>query len=132
MPLLNDQIRKDVQAMLADLPNSVTMKVFTQQFECQYCRETRELVEEVAAVSDQISVEVWHSSVTGGRLPDRQDPGRHRRGQGLRGALYIPSGYEFGALTMISSWCRRMIRLAAARRSPAGPADPHPGPHNFT
>jgi len=59
MALLNDKIRKEVQSMLADLPNPVTFKVFTQEFECEYCHETRELIEEVAAVSDKLSVEVY-------------------------------------------------------------------------
>jgi pantetheine-phosphate adenylyltransferase len=37
-----------IRAALADVSQPVTFKVFTQPFECQYCKETRELVEEVA------------------------------------------------------------------------------------
>ena len=33
--------------------------MFTQEMECQYCRETRQISEEVASLSDNISVEVY-------------------------------------------------------------------------
>jgi alkyl hydroperoxide reductase subunit AhpF len=59
MALLNEQIRKDVQQMLADVKTPVVFKVFTQPIECQYCKETRELVEEVASLSDKLSVEIY-------------------------------------------------------------------------
>ena len=59
MALLNEQIRKEVRSALADVANPVTFKVFTQAFECQYCKETRELIEEVASLSDKLSVEVY-------------------------------------------------------------------------
>ncbi len=59
MALLNDKIRNDVRTILTEVKNPVTFKVFTQAFECQYCEETRELVEEVAALSDKLSVEVY-------------------------------------------------------------------------
>ena len=59
MALLNEKIRKEVRAALADVSQPVTFKVFTQPFECQYCKETRELVEEVASLSDKVSVEVY-------------------------------------------------------------------------
>ena len=59
MALLNEKIRKEVRAALADVQQPVTLKVFTQTFECQYCKETRELIEEVAALSPNVSVEVY-------------------------------------------------------------------------
>jgi alkyl hydroperoxide reductase subunit AhpF len=103
MPLLNDKIRKDVQAMLADVKHPVTLKVFTQEMECLYCKETRELVEEVAALSDQVSVEVY--DFVGDRLiaeglgidkiPAVAVVGAKDYGVRLYG---IPSGYEFGTL----------------------------------
>ena len=35
MALLNEKIRKEVRAALADVKQPVTLKVFTQTFECQ-------------------------------------------------------------------------------------------------
>ena len=103
MALLNDRVRKEVRSHLADLTNPVTFKVFTQAFECEYCRETRELVEEVASLSDQIKVEVYDfekdKSVADrygiDKIPALAVMGAKDYGVRLYG---IPSGYEFTTL----------------------------------
>jgi glutaredoxin-like protein len=59
MPLLDEKTRGEVTAELADLEKPVKLVMFTQDFECQFCRETRELCEEVAELSDQIAVEIY-------------------------------------------------------------------------
>ena len=81
--------------------------LFTQEMECQYCTETRELATEVAGLSDKIEVEIYDfvadkeivetygidkipamAIVKGGDEP---------KDYGIR--LYgIPSGYEFSTL----------------------------------
>ncbi len=103
MALLNEQIRKEVRSVLADVANPVTFKVFTQAFECQYCKETRELVEEVAALSDKVSVEVYDfekdkalaDSLGIDKVPGVAVVGAKDYGIRMFG---IPSGYEFGSL----------------------------------
>jgi glutaredoxin-like protein len=103
MALLNDKIRSDVRTILTEVKNPVTFKVFTQAFECQYCVETRELVEEVAALSDQLSVEVYDfekdSAVAEAhgidKIPAVAIVGAKDYGVRLDG---IPAGYEFGTL----------------------------------
>jgi glutaredoxin-like protein len=103
MALLNAQIRKDVQQSLADVAHPVTFKVFTQALECQYCKETRELVEEVAALSDKLSVEVYDfekdrelaDSLGIDKIPGIAVVGQKDYGIRMFG---IPSGYEFGSL----------------------------------
>jgi glutaredoxin-like protein len=103
MPLLNEQIRNEVQSMLADLPGQVTFKVFTQEFECEYCKETRELIEEVASLSDKLSVEVYDfvrdedvaASLGIDKIPAVAIVGAKDYGIRLYG---IPAGYEFGSL----------------------------------
>ncbi len=103
MALLNAQIRKDVTEALADVANPVTFKVFTQKFECQYCKETRELIEEVAELSDKVSVEVYDfeadkalaDSLGIDKVPGVAVVGRKDYGIRMFG---IPSGYEFGSL----------------------------------
>lgn len=42
------ETREQVKRELADLADPVQLVVFTQEFECQYCAETRQLVEEMA------------------------------------------------------------------------------------
>jgi glutaredoxin-like protein len=103
MALLNDSIRKEVKAALADVKNPVTFKVFTQQLECQYCKETRELVEEVTALSPQLKVEVYDfvqdkaiaDSLGIDKIPAVAIVGAKDYGVRLYG---IPSGYEFSTL----------------------------------
>jgi glutaredoxin-like protein len=103
MPLLNDQIRNDVREMLSDLANPVSLVVFTQAEECEYCDETRQLAEEVAALSEKISVEVYdfaRDGETARKYGIDKSPAIAvfgARDYGIR--LYgIPSGYEFGTL----------------------------------
>ncbi len=103
MALLNEEIRKDVASMLADIKTPVTLKMFTQEEDCQYCKETRELVEEVAALSDHISVEVYDfdadklaaAELGIDKVPAVAVVGAKDYGVRLYG---IPSGYEFGTL----------------------------------
>lgn len=103
MSLLNDEVRKDVKAALADVKQPVTLKVFTQALECQYCQETRELAEEVAALSDQLSIETYDfvedkalaDKLGIDKIPAMAIIGAKDYGVRLFG---IPSGYEFGTL----------------------------------
>jgi glutaredoxin-like protein len=103
MALLNERIRGEVRSMLADLEKPVTFKMFTQEFECQYCKETRELVEEVAALSDRLSVEVYDfekdrpaaDALGIDKIPAIAIVGAKDYGIRLYG---IPAGYEFGSL----------------------------------
>lgn len=103
MALLNAQIRKDVTEALSDVAHPVTFKVFTQNFECQYCKETRELIEEVAELSDKVSIEVYDFEADkelADSLGIDKVPGVAVIGQkdyGIR-MFGIPSGYEFGSL----------------------------------
>ena len=103
MPLLNDQIRDDVREMLSEVANPVSLLVFTQADQCEYCDETRELAEEVASLSEQISVEVYDFDKDGeiakeygiDKFPAIAVLGAKDYGIRLYG---IPSGYEFGTL----------------------------------
>ena len=101
--LLNAEIRKDVQAALANVENPVNFKVFTQESDCEYCAETRGLIEEVAALSEKLSVEVYDlvkdaaiaESLGVDKAPAVAVIGKKDYGIRMFG---IPSGYEFGSL----------------------------------
>lgn len=60
MALLSDRDSKDVRAQLASLTGPVTLVNFTQELACQYCRETEQLLKEVAALSDKIRLEIYN------------------------------------------------------------------------
>lgn len=118
MALLNSSIKKQVQAALdARMKDPVRLVLFTQgdaslttaaggfAIECEFCGQTRELLEEVASLSPKVSLDVRDllaDADTAARygvdkIPavavlsaDGRDPGIRFYG--------IPSGYEFGAL----------------------------------
>ena len=112
MPLLNKEIAEHVKQELAELANPVRLVMFTQEFECEYCTETQQLVEEVAALSDQLTAEIHNFVVDKDKadelgvdkIPAIAVIGAEDYGVRLYG---IPSGYEFAALL-------HAIRMVAA------------------
>ncbi len=62
MPMLSDDVRKQVANVLDALDTPVKIILFVE-FEgepklCQYCADTRMLLEEVASLNDHLSIEV--------------------------------------------------------------------------
>jgi alkyl hydroperoxide reductase subunit AhpF len=110
MPLLDERTQKQVRAALADVKDPITLVMFTQgeggALECAFCGETRQLVQEIGALSDKISVEVRDfqadSELARSYGVDKIPAivllaGEHRTHHGIR--FYgIPSGYEFSSL----------------------------------
>ena len=103
MPLLDKNTREQVMAELANLKAPVKLVMFTQTFECQYCTETRQLTEEIADLSDRISVDVYNFVNDKGKadeygidkIPAIAVVGAQDYGVRFFG---IPSGYEFVSL----------------------------------
>ena len=103
MALLDANTRQQVADELADLENPVKLMVFTQTFECQYCMETRQLCEEIADLSEKISVKIYNF-VTDKDKADEYGIDKipaiaviGARDYGVR-FFGIPSGYEFMSL----------------------------------
>lgn len=100
MPLLNEEVKEQVKQQLADLAGPVRLVMFTQEFECQYCAETRQLVEEVGELSEQVAVEVYDfvedkdraDELGVDKIPAVAVIGEEDYGIRFYG---IPSGYEF-------------------------------------
>lgn len=107
MSLINPSDRKHLQAEFAKLDQPVKLVMFTQQMECQYCRETRMLVEEIAALSDKIESEIFdfmeHAEIAETYGVDKipavvvMRGGATPKDYGIR-YFGIPSGYEFSSL----------------------------------
>jgi glutaredoxin-like protein len=106
MPLISkkdaDFLREEFET---NLVNPVKLVMFTQTVECQFCAETRQIVEEIAALSDKISAEIYNFVVDKplaelygvDKIPAvailRTEDGEDKD-YGIR--FYgIPSGYEF-------------------------------------
>jgi glutaredoxin-like protein len=105
MGLISERDRKPVQDRLAKLVRPVKAVVFTQEMECQFCRETRELIEELAGLTDKLKVEVKDFLKDGeearklgvDKIPAIVLLGAGDKDYGIR--FYgIPAGYEFVSL----------------------------------
>lgn len=121
MPLLDEKIKTQVREMLGELPQAVKLVMFTQEFECQFCRETRELVEEVAGLHDQISAEIWNFAIDKEKAEEfgiDKIPAVAVVGEKDYGVRFfgIPSGYEFSSL--IESI--KLVSMGKPKLSPAG------------
>lgn len=103
MPMLNDEVREETRRFLEQLAGPVRLVMFTQEFECEYCSETRQLVEEIAGLSEQIQLEVYDFQSDAAKaedlgidkIPAIAVIGAQDYGVRLFG---IPSGYEFTSL----------------------------------
>lgn len=107
MPLLNDNIQKQVRQALTGLSAPVRLIVFTQgesdALACEMCHDNHQLIEEVAALSDQLSVEVYDfikdaeiaQQYHVDKIPAIVVAGEKDYGVRFFG---IPAGYEFKSL----------------------------------
>lgn len=100
-----EHLRNEFETQLV---NPVKLVMFTQTVECQFCTETRQIAEEIAELSDNITVEVYNF-VTEKAVADlyeidkipaiavlRSEDGQDKD-YGVR--FYgIPSGYEFTSI----------------------------------
>jgi glutaredoxin-like protein len=57
--VLNDQIIKQVTEVFAGMQEPVQVLYFGSQNNCDYCAETRQLLEEVTALSDRLDLSVY-------------------------------------------------------------------------
>jgi glutaredoxin-like protein len=106
MALINDKDAKVIRERLAALPGTVTLAIFTQEFECEYCRQTRELAEEVAGLSEgKVATEVYDlvkdkakaDQMGIDKIPALAVLGGNGKDYGIR-FFGIPAGYEFASL----------------------------------
>ena len=104
MPLIGDKERQQVQDILAkNLQGPVRLVMFTQEIECEFCAQTRELVEEISGLSDLVESQVY-DLVADKRMAEQYSvdkiPAIAVVGDQDYGVRFygIPSGYEFTTL----------------------------------
>ncbi len=103
MALLSESDRRATQDRLKVMENPVKLVHFTQEIECRSCPETRRLLQEVAELSDKLSLDVYNFHL------DREEVAQYRidkvpatviegaKDYGIR--FYgLPSGYEFATV----------------------------------
>jgi len=102
-PIISDRDRTVIMERLRALEHPVTLVNFTQELECEFCRETRQLVEELADLSDKLTAEVYDFITDESKaeeyridkIPATVVLGKQDYGIRFYG---IPSGYEFATL----------------------------------
>lgn len=92
-----------LQEKFRALSRPVTLVLFTEELDCQSCRETKELLEEIIALSDKLTLQVFNVHVDRERAAAFQidkTPAlvvMNGKDYGIR-HFGMPSGYEFASL----------------------------------
>ena len=101
--MLPDQIKEQLKEQFQDLDKEITLILFTQEFECMLCQETRKLMEAVASLSPKINLEIYDfvkdkdkaDSYKIDKIPAITIVGKKDHQIKFYG---IPAGYEFTSL----------------------------------
>ena len=107
MAIIKDKDREFLKKEFEKLDKEVQLMVFTQEIECEYCELTRNMAEELAALSSKISVEV-KDLVKDKELAEKYGVDKipalllwrkddSDAGSGVR-FFGVPAGYEFTTL----------------------------------
>ncbi len=101
---LDEKAQNEIRRRFANLTNPVRIINFTQTLECQYCKETRQILEELAALSDKITLEVYNFVTDKDKVAEYNIDkipatiiASPEKDYGIR-YYGIPSGYEFASL----------------------------------
>lgn len=106
--LLNEEVIEQIQEAFDQLQEPVEILFFGKQTDCDYCDDTRQLVEEVVELSDQLNLSIYdvdEDAAIAGQYKVDKAPGLVIAGRdgdqildyGVR-LSGIPSGHEFGSL----------------------------------
>jgi len=103
MGLIGEEVATEIRQRLSGMAAPVQMVHFTQELNLEYGRETREMLEELAALSDKLTLEVYDFLLDKEKVAEYgvdKVPAtaiRNDKDYGIR--FYgIPAGYEFSAL----------------------------------
>jgi len=101
--IIRDRDRRPIAERLETLVRPVTLINFTQELECEFCRETRQLIEELAGLSDKLTAEVYDFITDQSKAEEYnidKIPATVVMGERDYGIRFygIPSGYEFSTL----------------------------------
>lgn len=103
MPMLDDKVMAEVRKALANMKDNVTLRLYSQEFECGYCKETHQLLEDVIKANDKLKLEIFHFEKDAkevkrdgiDKIPAIAVIGKKDHGIRFYG---IPAGYEFSSL----------------------------------
>lgn len=100
--MLSDQEKDAIKKKFTALVNDVELAIFTQELECKFCKETRDLTLELAAISPRIKTKVYDFVKNGDediKYNIKKIPAIAIIGKKDYGIRYygVPAGYEFAA-----------------------------------
>ncbi len=103
MGFIQDSDKALIKETLSEMRSDVTLRYFTQEMECDFCRETHQLLEELCSITDKIKLMVFDfkanpeevaqykiDKIPATVVANGSDPGIRFYG--------IPAGYEFSSL----------------------------------
>lgn len=103
MGLIRDEDAVEIRERLQKMTHPVKLVHFTQELNLEYGRETRQLLAELAALSDKLSLEVYNFLIDKEKVAEYavdKVPAtvvRNGKDYGIR-FFGIPAGYEFSTL----------------------------------
>ncbi len=104
MNFLKEKDKQEIIKRFENLKDKVKILFFTQELECQYCRETGQLLKELSELSDKIKLETYNF-INDKEIADKfgidKVPGIVVMSEDIDyGIRYygIPAGYEFSSL----------------------------------
>lgn len=105
MRLMDQDTQNQVRSLLSAIKTPVTLHMFTQELECGYCQETHQIAEEVAELSDLVTLKTSDfvqdaelaRAMGVDKVPALAVLGEGDKDYGIR-FFGIPSGYEFTSL----------------------------------
>jgi glutaredoxin-like protein len=103
MGLLKESDQDHLKHEFAKLDHEVKLSCFSQSFECMFCERTRTLSEEVAQLSDKVSLDLYDFQKDVEKVAQYnidKIPAVILEGSKDYGVRYfgVPAGYEFSAL----------------------------------
>ena len=112
MALLSSEVQSEIKKIFADLSGDVRLLFFTQRDspliipgqDCPTCKDTRALLQEVAALSDKLHLEIHEVSLDSETAREHgidRVPALVMTADGVKGKVRyfgLPSGYEFSVL----------------------------------
>ena len=103
MGFIQDSDKPVIKKTLGGMRAEVTLSCFTQEIECDFCRETHELLEELCSIEDKIKLRIYDFKGNPAEVEqykidktpaivvaNGKDPGIRFYG--------LPAGYEFSSL----------------------------------
>lgn len=101
--IISEDDAKKIKVELDQLPNPVKVVLFTQEIECGMCKSTHQMMDELTAISEKLSLEVYNFVINKDiaeaysidKIPAVVIEGEKDYGIRFYG---IPAGYEFTTL----------------------------------